>query len=147
MWEGVNSLKQMLKKVNWLVVAQMVVVMALALSPLFLGGAHDANAQLNRNFPCDPSTGLRCNETSIPQIFRTIINWALGIAFGIAVIFLIIGGFRYITAGGNEESVQKGKSSVINALIGIVIIVLSYVIVNVVANLVTGNGSGSLGGP
>jgi len=134
-------LKQMLKKVNWLLVAQMVVVMALALSPLFLGGAHDANAQLNRNFPCDPSTGLRCNETSIPQIFRTIINWALGIAFGIAVIFLIIGGFRYITAGGNEESVQKGKSSVINALIGIVIIVLSYVIVNVVANLVTGNSS------
>lgn len=141
MWEGVNSLKQMLKKVNWLVVAQMVVVMALALSPLFLGGASDAHAQLNRNFPCDASTGLRCNETSIPQIFRTIINWALGIAFGIAVIFLIIGGFRYITAGGNEESVAKGKSSVINALIGIVIIVLSYVIVNVVANLVTGNTS------
>jgi amino acid transporter len=142
----VNSLKQMLKKVNWLAVAQMVVVMLLALSPLFIGshsvfGVHEANAQLNRNFPCDPSTGLRCNETSIPQIFRTIINWALGIAFGIAVIFLIIGGFRYITAGGNEESVEKGKSSVINALIGIVIIVLSYVIVNVVANLVTGNSS------
>jgi amino acid transporter len=140
----VNSLKQTLKKVNWLVVAQMVVVMALALAPFI--GIHHADAQLNRNFPCDPSTGIRCTETSIPQIFRTIINWALGIAFGVAVIFLIIGGFRYITAGGNEESVEKGKSSVINALIGIVIIVLSYVIVNVVANLVTGNNS-SLGGP
>lgn len=141
----------MLKKVNWLVVAQMVVVMVLVFLPLAMGshsvgGVHEANAQVNRNFPCDASTGLRCNETSIPQIFRTIINWALGIAFGIAVIFLIIGGFRYITAGGNEESVAKGKSSVINALIGIVIIVLSYVIVNVVANLVTGNTS-SLGGP
>jgi amino acid transporter len=134
----------MLKKVNWLVVAQMVVVMVLALSP-FLFGGHTASAQLNRNFPCDASSGLRCSETSVPQIFRTIINWALGIAFGVAVIFLIIGGFRYITAGGNEESAEKGKSSVINALIGIVIIVLSYVIVNVVANLVTGNGS--VGGP
>lgn len=124
----------------------MVVVTVLALTPLLFGG-HEASAQLNRNFPCDPGAGLRCSETSIPQIFRTIINWALGIAFGVAVIFLIIGGFRYMTAGGNEESVEKGKSSVINALIGIVIIVLSYVIVNVVANLVTGNGSSSIGGP
>ncbi len=124
--------------------AQMVVVMAVALSPFMFSS--DAGAQLNRNFQCDPSTGLRCTETSVPQIFKTIINWALGIAFGVAVIFLIVGGFRYITAGGNEESVEKGKSSVINALIGIVIIVLSYVIVNVVANLVTGNNS-SIGGP
>jgi hypothetical protein len=132
-------LKQMLKKINWAVVAQMVVVMLLVLAPVIIPAV--SHAQLNRNFQCDPSTGLRCTETSVPQIFKTIINWALGIAFGVAVIFLIIGGFRYITAGGNEESVEKGKSSVINALIGIVIIVLSYVIVNVVANLVTGNSS------
>lgn len=143
-----NSLKQMLKKVNWVTVAQMAVVMLFAVLPLVtvFAPTDSVSAQLNRNFQCDPSTGLRCTETSVPQIFRTIINWALGIAFGVAVIFLIIGGFRYITAGGNEESVEKGKSSVINALIGIVIIVLSYVIVNVVANLVTGNNS-ALGGP
>jgi hypothetical protein len=134
----------MLKKVNWAIVAQMVVVMLLVLAPVVLPSI--GHAQLNKNFQCDPSTGLRCTETSVPQIFKTVINWALGIAFGVAVIFLIIGGFRYITAGGNEESVEKGKSSVINALIGIVIIVLSYVIVNVVANLVTGNSS-SIGGP
>jgi len=131
----------MLKKVNWLVVAQMLVITLLAASPLLFGHPGDVHAQLNKNFQCDPSTGLRCTETSVPQIFKTVINWALGIAFGVAVIFLIIGGFRYITAGGNEESAEKGKSSVINALIGIVIIVLSYVIVNVVANLVQGNGS------
>lgn len=118
----------------------MAVVMVFAILPFFMG-AHDASAQLNRNFQCDQSTGLRCTETSVPQIFKTIINWALGIAFGVAVIFLIIGGFRYITSAGNEEAAEKGKSSVINALIGIVIIVLSYVIVNVVSNLVQGSGT------
>lgn len=114
--------------------------MVFALLPFFIG-AHSASAQLNRNFQCDQSTGLRCTETSVPQIFKTVINWALGIAFGVAVIFLIIGGFRYITSAGNEEAAEKGKSSVINALIGIVIIVLSYVIVNVVSNLVQGSGT------
>jgi hypothetical protein len=44
---------------------------------------------------------------------------------------------------GNEESAEKGKGTVLNALIGIVIIILSYVIVNVVANLVTNNNVGA----
>ncbi len=136
-------MKETLKKINWLNIAQLVVVFAFVAIPLAL--PHFAGAQLNRNFQCDSSTGLRCGDTSVAQIFRTIINWALGIAFGVAVIFLIIGGFRYITSAGNEEGAEKGKASVINALIGIVIIVLSYVIVNVVANLVQGNGSNVLG--
>ncbi len=119
----------------------MVVIMVVALMPVLGLFPHSANAQLNKNFPCDQSTGLRCTETSVPQIFKTVINWALGIAFGVAVIFLIIGGFRYITSAGNEEAAEKGKSSVINALIGIVIIVLSYVIVNVASNLVAGTGN------
>lgn len=134
----------MLKKINWVTVAQMLVVLSFALLPLVtvFAPTHSVVAQLNSDFPCDASSGLRCSETNVTQLFRTIINWALGIAFGVAVIFLIVGGFRYVTAGGNEESVEKGKGSVINALIGIVIIVLSYVIVNVVANLISGSGTG-----
>jgi len=139
----VNSLKQTLKKIDWLQIAPMVAVTAVM---LFFAINTPAHAALNSAFPCDPSTGLRCTETSLPQIFRTVINWALAIAFGVAVIYLIYGGFRYITSGGNEESAEKGRGSVVNALIGIVIIVLSYVIVNVVANLVQGNGS-SITGP
>ena len=65
----------------------------------------------------------------------------LGIAFAIAVLFLIIGGFWYITSAGNEETAEKGKGTVINAIIGIVIIVLSYIIVQVVSRLVASNNS------
>jgi uncharacterized membrane protein YwzB len=70
-----------------------------------------------------------------------VVNWLLGIAFGIAVLFLIIGWFWYITSAGNEETAEKGKNTAINAIIGIVIIVLSYVIVNVVSKLVSSTGS------
>ena len=105
-------------------------------APLFF-----AQAQLNRSFSCDPSTGMRCNETSLNGLIRTVINWMLSIAFGIAVLFLVIGGFWYITSAGNEETAEKGKNTAINAIIGIVIIILSYVIINVVSGLVT-NGPG-----
>ena len=99
-----------------------------------------AFAQISRNFQCDPSTGLNCQNTDINGLIRTVINWLLGIAFGVAVLFLIIGGFWYITAAGNEETAEKGKGTVINAIIGIVIIILSYVIINVVSTLVSNTG-------
>jgi amino acid transporter len=124
----------MLKKVNWVIVAQMAVVLILAVLPFYSLTAH---AQLP-GVTCDPSV-QNCSVRTAPELFKFIINIALGVAFGVAVIFLIIGGYRYIASGGNEESAEKGKKSVVNALIGIVIIILSYVIVNVVANLVNGS--------
>ncbi|HYV33379.1 MAG TPA: hypothetical protein VE973_00830, partial [Candidatus Limnocylindria bacterium] len=89
--------------------------------------------------PCVP--GLRCpgpGTSTVNGLIVTIIGWLLSISFGLAVLFLIIGGFRYITSAGNEESAEAGKKTIINAIIGIVIIILSYVIVSVIANAVTG---------
>jgi len=125
-------LKQIFKKINFLKVAEVIVAVSLTFAPLMV-----ANAQLNRNLPCDSSSGLNCNAgTTVNGLIRTVINWLLGIAFAVAVLFLIIGGFWYITSAGNEEQAEKGKSTAVNAIIGIVIIILSYVIISVVSNFV-----------
>lgn len=130
---------QTLKKINWLSVAQIALVSLLLFAPLLV-----ADAQLNRGLQCDPSSGLNCNAgTNVNSLIRTVINWLLGIAFAVAVLFLIIGGFQYITSAGNEEAAEKGKGTAVNALIGIVIIILSYVIVNVVSNFVSSAGTGA----
>ncbi len=130
-------MKQIIKKINWIKVAEFLVVTLLVFAPLL---SVEAQNTLGNRFQCDPSTGLNCTAGgSVNALIRTIINWMLGVAFAIAVVFLIFGGFMYITSAGNEESAEKGKGTVVNALIGIVIIILSYVIVNVVANLVSNN--------
>ncbi len=135
-----NSLKQILKKINYLKIAELLLVTVLVFAPLLMSDT--AFAQLNRFQPCDSSTGLNCTAgNSINSLIRTVINWMLGIAFGVAVLFLIIGGFWYITSAGNEETAEKGKGTAINAIIGIVIIILSYVIINVVSNLVSNTNS------
>jgi hypothetical protein len=77
--------------------------------------------------------------TSVNDLAKKIINVALSITTGIAVVFLIIGGFWYITSAGNEEQAEKGRKTVVNSIIGIIIIVLSYVIAQVVINLVAYN--------
>ncbi len=140
-------MRQLVKKMNWLNVGQLIIAGAMALMPLFT--PLTASAQIGSNpvgsqFQCDPTSGLNCGNRTLGVLFKTIIQWALGIAFAVAVIFLIYGGFLYITSGGNEEQATKGKSAVVNALIGIVVIILSFVIVNVVANLASGTGSGGL---
>lgn len=85
------------------------------------------------------TTGLPC-QTSVSEFILRIINIALTVAGLIAVLFLIIGGFRYITSAGNEETAEQAKKIITNAIIGIVVIILSFVIVRVISNaLVSGN--------
>ena len=138
-------MKQTLKKISWLNVAQIVFVFMLMLAPFAL--PHAADAGLIDSFAnnCPADTGLNCGPTSIAGIFRLVINWALAIAFIAAVIILIYGGFLYITSAGNSDQAGKGKTAIFNALIGIVIIVLSYTIVQIVYRFISGTGSASLG--
>lgn len=70
-------------------------------------------------------------------LIESAIILLLGLAFGLAVLFLIIGGFYYITSAGNEEQAEKGKKTLINAIIGIALIILSYAIVRVISNFVS----------
>lgn len=73
-------------------------------------------------------------------LIRIVVFVLLGISGAIAVVFVIIGGFQYLTSGGNEEAAEKGKKTLINAIIGTVIIIMAYVIINVIVNLVSGGG-------
>lgn len=60
------------------------------------------------------------------QLAINVVNWILGILALIAVIMILIGGFRWMTAGGNEEKVESAKKLLIAALIGLVIILAAW---------------------
>ena len=91
--------------------------------------------------PCGVITGVRCGpEQGVNDIIITVLNIIIGVAFVIAVLFLVIGGFRYITAQGNEESAEKGRKTIVNALIGIVVIILSFAIVRIVSRVISNGG-------
>ena len=62
-----------------------------------------------------------------------ILLWVSGI---LAIIYLIYSGILYLTAAGNPDSAKKGQQGLVNAIIGIVIIVLAYVIARTIANAV-----------
>lgn len=68
----------------------------------------------------------------IKGLLYWIINQLLGLAGIVAILFLIIGGYQYIFSGASEESAEKGKKTLTNAVIGLIIVVLSYTIISVV---------------
>jgi cytochrome bd-type quinol oxidase subunit 2 len=70
---------------------------------------------------------------TLGQNITTIINYFLGLLGLIAVAFLIYAGVLMVTAGGNEEQVKKAKKIITYSVIGIVIILLAFTIVQFVA--------------
>ena len=75
------------------------------------------------------------SDTKAQDLVIQLIDIFLYFAGAIALIFLIVGGFQYIASRGNEEATEKAKKSIAGAVIGIVIIVMSYAIVTIVNNL------------
>lgn len=77
-------------------------------------------------------------DQSFSQLLLDFIQLLLLFAGPLAVLFVVISGFYYITAGGNEEQAEKGKKGLVNAVIGIIIILLSYTIVTAIQNTISG---------
>lgn len=76
--------------------------------------------------------------SDVPSMVDQVISIILMIAGALAVIYLIYSGILYITAAGNPDSAKKGQQGIINAVIGIVIIILAYVILKAVVSTVGG---------
>lgn len=65
-------------------------------------------------------------------IFTTITNVLLFLVGAISVIMLIIGGIRYTISGGDSTAVTSAKNTILYAVIGIIVSLLAYAIVNFV---------------
>ena len=76
--------------------------------------------------------------TSLWTTINTIINVALGMIGLVAVIFIIYGGFQYTTSAGDASKVKKAKDTIVNGVIGLVIALLAFAIVNFVLDGIFG---------
>lgn len=61
------------------------------------------------------------------------IAWVLGIASLVSVVMVILGGFLWLTSAGNEEKLEKAKKTISSAVVGLVLVIISWAIVIFVA--------------
>lgn len=84
--------------------------------------------------PTDPEQKIYnpLETNSIQDVVANIINVAYGLAAIVALIYLIIGGYQLIISSGNPDVQEQAKSTITNAIIGLVVILISYLIIHFV---------------
>lgn len=82
-----------------------------------------------------PTPGGTFSGNLVTAIMR-IINGILMFAGIVALIYLIIGGFRYIISQGDESQAEQAKNTILFAVIGLLVIGLAAALVNFVVGLV-----------
>ena len=107
---------------------------------MLLEKAHAAFNASNLTDVLSPNT----SSQTTTQLVTTVIGWVIFIAGILAFFYLVYSGILYVTAAGNPEQAKKGQQGLINAVIGIIVIVLAYVILTAIAG--TANGTAPIGG-
>jgi len=82
--------------------------------------------------PCGGPGESACNTCHLLVLVQNVLEFALKMAFLIIVGFIAYGGFRWIFSLGKEENLKAGQQIITNAIIGLIIILTAWVIVNTV---------------
>lgn len=70
--------------------------------------------------------GLGAN---IAKVINNVIPILTAIGLSVAVLFMVLGGFQYITAAGNPDQMQKAKMTLLYSVVGLILILLSYAVI------------------
>lgn len=87
--------------------------------------------------PTPPLTGSGVNLAEIEALIRRIAQFLIVISLIVAVIFIVIGGIRYMMAQGDEGAVKAAKSTIWNGAMGALVVLAVGVILQTLAGLVT----------
>lgn len=124
--------------------------------PAVLGLAHPASAAAADTAPLTgdqlfgggTSTGATFAGTAglqggnLIDMISSVVRLAIGFLGVIAVIIILLGGFKWMTSGGAEDKVKKAKALIFQGIIGLVIVLSAYAIATFVINsVITAQGS------
>lgn len=99
----------------------------------------DATGGIGGAAKCAQGEGQSTDLFGEAGVFTTITNVLLFIIGAIAVIMLVIGGIRYTVSGGDQAAVTSAKNTILYAIVGIIVAILAYAIVNFVVTSFAGD--------
>lgn len=100
----------------------------------FLLSAFPSFAQIVR---CGRRNQAACTLDDIYTTAASIAGFLIGASSIVAILFIVIGGIKLIFAAGNSKQIEEGKQTLFNAILGLVIVLAAYLIVNVVLSTLT----------
>lgn len=73
----------------------------------------------------------------VVNFLQSVVQLLVTLAGVLAAVFLVVGGIKYITSSGNPLTLEEAKKTILYALVGLVISISAYVIVDIVSGLAT----------
>ncbi len=92
-------------------------------------------------YKADGSRENPCNLCDVFSLIAIVTNWLISVAGIYAVFQIVNSGFWMITSMGNEESITKRKSALTSAVVGLVLVMVAFIIVNTAINYLLLYGS------
>lgn len=71
----------------------------------------------------------------IPIVIKNLINWGLIFAGVVALFLIILAGFKFVTSKGDPQEVDNAKKTLTYAIIGLLLILLSFAILNLIGTV------------
>jgi hypothetical protein len=84
---------------------------------------------------CDINASGIATISNFGCLFQRIISYALGLAGIVLFVLLIIGGFRYITSGGDPKAADGAKKTITSAITGLVVILVAYLVLVLISTI------------
>lgn len=88
--------------------------------------------------PNNTGTGLR-GANNLGELLTRVLGILLGIVGLVSIVYIVIGGYKYVTSNGDPEQIESAKGTITNALIGVVVVLLAFALVRIIANAVSNN--------
>jgi hypothetical protein len=84
-------------------------------------------------------SGPDCSACNLVYLVNGLITWLIGFAFLLFAVLFCIAGVRMVMSGGNSHSAEEAKGSFVNAIVGLIIILSAWLIVDTVMRTLVGN--------
>lgn len=129
---GILKAKLMLtlKQKNYLKICGLVLLLTL---PVF--------AQARGLVPCGGDGEKTCSVGDIFALIARVTNWLIMAAGVYAVYKIVNAGFMLVISMGNEEAITKNRKAIANAVVGLVLSLMAFMMINTVVNVILRGGT------
>lgn len=97
-----------------------------------------SNLQIPTGSSSGSCSGVGQASNSLEKFVKKVVNLLSAVIGVVAVIMIMVGGFRYVTSGGSDSSVTSAKNTILYAIIGLIIVALSQVLVHFTIKNISG---------
>gem|GEM_PF-990001 len=93
-----------------------------------------------------PCQGSDCTACSVVDLANNIVKWLIGILMIVFAIITAYAGFGLVTSGGNPAAKTEAKQKLINAFIGLIIVLAAWILVDTLMRAILAGGNGEING-